>query len=116
MVRLSIQIAVLGTLVLAGCQTTPPELAHQPPTQVFNTTAKLAPIRDCIAGLRPDIFMVTPYREGWLVSASDGTVVNFSVELAPIPTGTRVELRVAKAMGHYYLDDALLCLDKLPRS
>ena len=116
MVRLSIQIATLGALLLAGCQTTPLELAHQLPTQVFNTTAKLPPIRDCITGPRPDIFMVTPYQDGWLVSASDGTVVNFSVELTPIPTGTHVELRVAKAMGHYYLDDALRCLDKLPRS
>jgi hypothetical protein len=103
--------------LLTAC-TTPAELAQQAPEQSFNTSEKLADLRDCMMLPHPETLTAIPYKEGWQVAMQGESAASIQVVLLPLSNGTHVEYRdshmqIMDLMG--MKRDVKSCLDKAPR-
>jgi len=109
-------LILISCLVVPGCASTE-ELESQAPKQAFNTSEKIATIRDCIVLPNRNYIQALPKGDGWLVTSIGAEVSNFAVDLTPTPQGTHVEVRrVVGPLNVVWDRDVEPCIDKLPRN
>lgn len=113
--RLAYSVALMA---LAGC-TAPETLQSQPPTIVFETSAKASVIRDCVFERNKAISSAPLGENGWQLALEPhgGDVAEFYVQLVPnAQGGTHVEARIAQMpWGSATFEQAVRpCIESLP--